>query len=200
MLPDSKKALLNNCTGSISQGGALESNSPSLGSSWVACQDPVSEDEEPYPQLNDNDEVGSDESLDGIKDGKRSLPQTAILGEGGKTLGESDPPDGVHDGMLPRDIQRKTAYYDYAAEKQMSHADAKLFYQRSQLEAQQTGGSNWGSQNSLQNSPVIAATRSVTNMSSVGNTEQAYVKRSGSTRSIQSGQSLSQQSVHPSRH
>jgi AMP deaminase len=192
MLLNSKKALLDIRIGSVSQSGALESNSPHLGSSRVACQDPISEDEEPFLQLNDNDEVGSDESLDGIQYGKGSLPQTAMLGEGGGIAGESTPLDGVQDGMLPRDIQRKTAYYDYAAEKQMSHADAKLFYQRSQLEAQQTGESNWGSQNSLQNSPVIAATRSVTNMGNMGNAEQAYMKRSGSTRSMQSGQSLSQ--------
>ncbi|KAI9848494.1 MAG: AMP deaminase [Thelocarpon superellum] len=57
----------------------------------------------------------------------------------------------VHDAMdhdegdgaqvpLARDRQRKTAYYDYAAEKQMSHADAKLFYQQSQIEAQNPPG------------------------------------------------------------
>ena len=39
-------------------------------------------------------------------------------------------------GLLPRDKQRKTAYYDYASEKSLSHADAKLFYQRHQLEQQ----------------------------------------------------------------
>jgi hypothetical protein len=118
------------------------------------------------------------------------------LEAGSEAAGDAIPPDEVLDGMLPRDIQRKTAYYDYVAEKQMSHADSKLFYQRSQLEAQQTGGSNWGSQNSLQNSPVIAATRSSSNM---GNAEQSYMRRSGSTRSMQSGKSLSQQSVYLSR-
>jgi AMP deaminase len=150
--------------------------------------------------MNHDDDVGSDESLNDMQDDKGSLPPTAILGAGSGTVDEAIPPDGVLDGMLPRDIQRKTACYDYAAEKQMSHADAKLFYQRSQLEAQQTGGSNWGSQNSLQSSPVIAATRSVSNMGNMGNPEQPYVKRSGSTRSMQSGQSQSQQSVYPSRH
>ena len=48
----------------------------------------------------------------------------------------------MQDGMLPRDIQGKTAYYDYAAGKQLSQADAKIFYQRSQLEALKTEGSN----------------------------------------------------------
>lgn len=197
---DSEKAFLDIHIGSISQSEALESDSPHLGSSPVACQDPLSEDEEPYTQLNDSDEIGSDESLNDMEDDKGSLSPTAILGAGSDTVYEAIPPDGVLDGMLPRDIQRKTAYYDYAAEKQMSQADAKLFYQRSQLEAQQTGGSTLGSQNSLQNSPVIAAARSLSNMGNMGNAEQSYIKRSGSTRSMQSGQSLSQQSVYPSWH
>lgn len=47
------------------------------------------------------------------------------------------------DGMLPRDKQRRTAFYDYTAEKQMSHTEAKQFYQRHQLETQH-GGSQAG--------------------------------------------------------
>jgi AMP deaminase len=45
--------------------------------------------------------------------------------------------------MLPRDKQRKTAFYDYTAEKQMSHTEAKQFYQRHQWETQH-GGSQAG--------------------------------------------------------
>jgi AMP deaminase len=47
------------------------------------------------------------------------------------------------DGMLPRDKQRRTAFYDYTAEKQMSHTEAKQFYQRHQWETQH-GGSQAG--------------------------------------------------------
>ncbi|KAH8794493.1 hypothetical protein F5882DRAFT_288836 [Hyaloscypha sp. PMI_1271] len=95
----------------------------------------------------------------------------------------------MQDGMLPRDIQRKTAYYDYAAEKQLSQADAKLFYQRSQLEAQKTGGSNWGnSQSSPQGSPVLVP-RSFSN---VFDAEQAEMRRSGSVKSMLSGHSMAQ--------
>ncbi|RKF55091.1 AMP deaminase [Golovinomyces cichoracearum] len=36
--------------------------------------------------------------------------------------------------ILPRDIQQKTVCYGYAAEKQLSLTDSKLFYQRSQME------------------------------------------------------------------
>lgn len=46
-------------------------------------------------------------------------------------------------GMLPRDKQRRTAFYDYTAEKQMSHTEARQFYQRHQLETQY-GGSQSG--------------------------------------------------------
>ena len=44
--------------------------------------------------------------------------------------GEAERPGHV---FLPRDKQRRTATYDYAFEKSMSHAEAKLFYQRHQL-------------------------------------------------------------------
>ncbi|KAJ5909178.1 hypothetical protein N7495_001860 [Penicillium taxi] len=42
--------------------------------------------------------------------------------------------------ILPRDQQQKTATYDYAYEKQLSHAEAKLFYQHHQLSSK--GGDN----------------------------------------------------------
>jgi AMP deaminase len=45
--------------------------------------------------------------------------------------------------MLPRDKQRRTAFYDSTAEKQMSHTEAKQFYQRHQWETQY-GGSQAG--------------------------------------------------------
>ncbi|KAK0717047.1 hypothetical protein B0T26DRAFT_277263 [Lasiosphaeria miniovina] len=40
----------------------------------------------------------------------------------------------MQEGMLPRDLPHKTAYYDLVAERQMTQTDAKLFYQRSQAE------------------------------------------------------------------
>ncbi|KAM0322818.1 hypothetical protein ACHAQA_009159 [Verticillium albo-atrum] len=39
----------------------------------------------------------------------------------------------LQDGMLPRDLPMRTAYYDPVAERQLSQTDAKLFYQRSQI-------------------------------------------------------------------
>lgn len=43
------------------------------------------------------------------------------------------PLDQPTEEILPRDRQQKTATYDYAYEKSMSHAEAKLFYQHHQL-------------------------------------------------------------------
>jgi len=98
------------------------------------------------------------------------LPDAAITEEG---TPEVKTPSEEEEGMLARDVQQKTAYYDYATEKQLSQADAKLFYQRSQLEAQKTGGSNWGnSQSSPQASPTL-------------------IPRSGSMTSLKSKQNLS---------
>jgi AMP deaminase len=114
------------------------------------------------------------------------LPEAALLPD---DTPQTNTPSDMQEGMLPRDIQRKTAYYDYAAEKQLSQADAKLFYQRSQLEAQKTGGSNWGnSQSSPQGSPVLVP-RSFSN---VFDAEQAEMRRSGSVRSMVSGHSVAQ--------
>lgn len=43
--------------------------------------------------------------------------------------------DRPAEDVLPRDQQQKTATYDYAYEKSMSHAEARLFYQQHQLAA-----------------------------------------------------------------
>ncbi|KAH6670702.1 hypothetical protein B0J14DRAFT_640687 [Halenospora varia] len=108
------------------------------------------------------------------------LPEAAI---GDDTPENKTPPDG-EEGMLPRDVQRKTAYYDYTAEKQLSQADAKLFYQRSQLEAQKTGGSgsNWG--NTPHGSPTLIPRSASYGHGFEGG--QSGIRRSDSTRSAQS--------------
>ncbi|KAH8674709.1 hypothetical protein BGZ60DRAFT_372501 [Tricladium varicosporioides] len=102
---------------------------------------------------------------------------------GDDTPENKTPPDG-EEGMLPRDVQRKTAYYDYTAEKQLSQADAKLFYQRSQLEAQKTGGSgsNWG--NTPHGSPTLIPRSASHGHGFEGG--QNGIRRSDSTRSAQS--------------
>jgi AMP deaminase len=48
---------------------------------------------------------------------------------------ESSALDQPAEDILPRDREQKTATYDYAYEKSMSHAEARLFYQHHQLSA-----------------------------------------------------------------
>ena len=109
------------------------------------------------------------------------LPQAALMPDGTPDMSPSE----NEDGMLPRDKQRKTAYYDYAAEKQLSQADAKLFYQRSQLEAQKTEGSNWGNElHSQEGSPVLSAAHRT--YSSTFEVEQGGLRKSGSIQSMSS--------------
>jgi len=150
--------------------------------------DDFSEDEiEDHGMEQQSATAGSERSWDEEQDKESALLPSAALGPDGTP--ETSTPSDVGEGMLPRDIQRKTAYYDYAAEKTLSQADAKLFYQRSQLEAQKTGGSNWGnSQHSPQGSPVLMP-RSFSN---VFEAEQASMRRSGSVNSMKSWQNVSQ--------
>lgn len=168
-----------------------EANSPKLGALRPSDFEALSEDDEEERRLNfENRGSGSEDSWDERQDKDEAmLPEAALIPN---DTPQTSTPSDMQEGMLPRDIQRKTAYYDYAAEKQLSQADAKLFYQRSQLEAQKTGGSNWGnSQSSPQGSPVLIP-RSFSN---VFDAEQAEVRRSGSVKSMLSGHSMAQRFV-----
>lgn len=71
-------------------------------------------------------------------------------------------PEEDGDEILLRDKPQKTAFYDPVAERQMTHADAKLFYQRSQLDLQNLQKTGiWGQSSmyggSPQGSPTIFA-------------------------------------------
>jgi AMP deaminase len=68
--------------------------------------------------LPDTDLVKSPETLEDTTDAQLELPQ-----------------------LLQRDQLRKTAYYDYATDKQTSQEEAKQFYQRHQLETLSSSGS-----------------------------------------------------------
>lgn len=99
------------------------------------------------------------------------------------TAGTSVEEDGT--GMLPRDKQRRTAFYDYTAEKQMSHTEAKQFYQRHQWETQY-GGSQVGDAYS-------PAMRAKTFPANFGTTDgMDFLSRGGSVRSRKSNTSLAQ--------
>jgi len=111
-----------------------------------------------------------------------TLPDAALADdttpEGANTPSER----AVEDGLLSRDKQRKTAYYDYATDRSLSQSDAKLFYQR-QLEAQKTGGSNWTeSQQSHVGSPLLNSR----SHGSVHDGDHGGLGRVGSVKSMKS--------------
>lgn len=87
--------------------------------------------------------------------------------------------------MLPRDKQRRTAFYDYTAEKQMSHTEAKQFYQRHQRETQY-GGSQAGDGYS-------PAMRAKTFPANFGTSEADFAGGADSIRSRKSNVSLAHQ-------
>lgn len=64
--------------------------------------------------------------------------------------------DGLQDGMLLRDVPKRTTFYDPVAERQMSQTDAKLFYQRSKIETR-TGIGGLQAQISPKQSPTIGS-------------------------------------------
>ncbi|KAI0599311.1 hypothetical protein F4775DRAFT_120184 [Biscogniauxia sp. FL1348] len=86
------------------------------------------------------------------------------------------PPDGataplddpaspaLHGGMLLRDVPRKTTFYDPVAERQLTQTDAKLFYQRSQLDQLKVEGS---SHNTPHESPLGMANAKPVNDSEI---------------------------------
>ena len=66
-------------------------------------------------------------------------------------------PDGqLQDGMLARDLPKRTAFYNSVAERQMSQTDAKLFYLRSQIDLQKISTGSRPSQTPPLGSPVLA--------------------------------------------
>lgn len=56
--------------------------------------------------------------------------------------------------MLPRDVPKRTTFHDPVAERQMTQADAKLFYHRNKLESR-SGSAIWNQ--TPQESPVMLA-------------------------------------------
>lgn len=91
-------------------------------------------------RLSDGDVESEDISSEGASTPNESSHKHALkfeLEKDGQAI-ESE------EGMLPRDKQRKTAYYDYTSEKRMGHEEAKQMYQRHQLDRDITSGSTDG--------------------------------------------------------
>jgi AMP deaminase len=178
----------NGTSGALSQGQFSGSNSPKIVPGRPTHLDATPEDED-YRQAQDNDEEESDETWNRqYGQASATLPEAAL---GMDEAAGTTPPE-TKEGMLPRDVQEKTAYYDYTSEKQLSQADAKLFYQRSKLESQKSGEASWATpqwgtrQNSPHESPVLVPN----SMGNVLEREQAGIKSSGSMASIQSGRNV----------
>ncbi|CAK3997944.1 AMP deaminase [Lecanosticta acicola] len=62
--------------------------------------------------------------------------------------------DAEQQGMLPRDKQRRTTHYNYQLEKQMSHVEAKQFYQQQRQNALEEQGT---ASPAVGTSPIIRA-------------------------------------------
>ncbi|KAF1969006.1 AMP deaminase [Bimuria novae-zelandiae CBS 107.79] len=153
--------------------------SPDLGAAHIDDQIPSSEEDEDL----------SPDSSDREPDGGRRGDATDGGALGAQTTAGTSTEDGDNgaaddaQGLLPRDKQRRTAFYDYASEKQMSHSEAKQFYQRHQLESQY-GGSQAGDGFS----PVIRAKTMPVNFGSGDGVDQ--LSRADSIRSRKSNASL----------
>ncbi|KAF2436563.1 AMP deaminase [Tothia fuscella] len=81
------------------------------------------------PSPDDGIETPNDES-DDEEHTNGELGKSGIAENGDTPLEDED----SEQGLLPRDKQRRTAYYDYASEKQMSHSEAKQIYQKHKLD------------------------------------------------------------------
>ncbi|KAI1941838.1 AMP deaminase [Ophidiomyces ophidiicola] len=77
---------------------------------------------------------------------------------------DDDAATGATSPVLPRDRQRRTATYDYAYEKSVSHAEAKLFYQRHQQAYKPSDG------DAPQSPPLVPRPMTVSN---VGDSESS---------------------------
>ncbi|KAK2609047.1 AMP deaminase [Conoideocrella luteorostrata] len=87
---------------------------------------------------------------------------SSLTDEDGPSPANAGGQDGLQDGMLLRDVPKRTTFYDPVAERQMSQTDAKLFYQRSQIDIRGGIGAV-RAQSSPNDSPTIgSASRPVT--------------------------------------
>ncbi|KAI0398408.1 hypothetical protein F5Y17DRAFT_410377 [Xylariaceae sp. FL0594] len=104
------------------------------------------------------DEHGKDNEDENDEEHANTREHTSQAVVGGDTAVESTGAT-FEDGMLPRDVPRKTTFYDPVAERQLSQTDAKLFYQRSQqLETLRfESGSRSQTHDTPQSSPLLAS-------------------------------------------
>jgi AMP deaminase len=89
----------------------------------------------------DRDEL-SDGDVDRLSSDGTSTPGTAPReAQSSEATNDVQATEEDEEGMLARDKQRKTAYYDYTSEKRIGHDEAKQIYQRHQLDRDFGSGS-----------------------------------------------------------
>jgi AMP deaminase len=77
----------------------------------------------------------------------REEPSESLVGHEGR----------LEDGMLLRDFEERTTFYDAVAELQMTQTEAKLFYQRSR-----NGNSPWPQATPFESPLILAGSRPAT--------------------------------------
>ncbi|KAI1806466.1 AMP deaminase [Daldinia bambusicola] len=100
--------------------------------------------------------IDSDSETDGPGNHTESPNRKdSTAGDAPEQQGNTSPPS-LEDGMLLRDRPRKTTFHDAVAERQSIQTDAKLIYQRTQLDQLKTEGSNWSQSQTPHGSPVAS--------------------------------------------
>lgn len=144
-------------------------------------EDGFLDEEEAEYHHDSHTEPEEEEEEGGLSDQVAASPRSPTVSRTGveNRLSELNMVDGEAEaGLLPRDKQRKTAFYDSAWEKSMSHQEAKQFYQRHKLEHPPTGGSNLSADGF---SPILRAKT----MPSSG-PQETDLRRADSSRSVKS--------------
>lgn len=112
----------------------------------------------------DEDDANTDPDVLSADNRTTKADSPKVISAPGGSDGQADEPTDaaeMHEGMLPRDLPKKTAFYDPVAEKEMTQTDAKLFYQRIQMDAQKAGPNSWAQMQSTPlSSPLMAASAS----------------------------------------
>ena len=97
----------------------------------------------------------SDEEVDETRDAGATghgASHKEAASDAGSQVGEDA--EELEDGMLLRDLPKRTTFYDPVAERQMSQTDAKYFYHRNKADMRSGGGA--GNQ-SIPQSPFLAS-------------------------------------------
>ena len=108
----------------------------SLNSNKVDLSQSMSDDEQHKHNLDSSPEIQSEADLEEAEATQGSRQTSRPRGQRAPSQSNEGLVSPLHDGLLARDKQRKTAYFDPAEERQMSHVEAKQLFQRHRIESQ----------------------------------------------------------------